>query len=403
MRLCMVLHGPYPDPRVAREASVAVEDGYTVEVVAMRRSGEPAREIIDGVRVIRLSVAHVHGAGIGRMIVEYLLFTALAAGVVGMRAIKRRYDIVQVHNPPDFLVVAAMVPRLFGSRVILDIHDRSPDMFKMRFPGRAGTVARVVLEHLERLATAFADSVVTVHEPYLRELVARGTPPKKVTVVMNSVDEKLLPSARRHTTSGLRVTYHGTVTPHYGVHLLLDAVAEAADQGLDVHVEIIGGGDSIPALKERVAALGLSDRVTIEGRFLPHKVVLERINGTSVGVVPNLPIPLNRFALSSKLFEYVAMGVPVISAALPTICEHFDESEVLFFRPGDATSLAAALMETAADPDGAAARAAKARLRYSAYSWQVNASRYRALLAGLSTERDRRTIRAAADRDEGSP
>jgi glycosyltransferase involved in cell wall biosynthesis len=382
----MVVHGPYPvgEPRVARQAATALDDGFQVEVVATQRAGEPAQEIVDCVLVTRLPVRHVRGARVGRMLLEYLLFAAIAAGVVGARAASRPYDVVQVHNPPDFLIVAAMIPRLLGSRVILDIHDPSPEMFAMRFPGGVGTVGSLVLRRLERLATGFADAVLTVHEPYLRELLARGTPSEKVAVVMNGVDERLLPPPKPPTAGPLRVVYHGTVTPPYGVHLLVEAAAQGVEQGLDLHVEIIGEGDSVPSLMRRVVALGLSDRVTIEGRYMPHKAVLQRVNGASVGVVPNLPTPLNRFALSSKLFEYVALGVPVISAGLPTIREYFDDSEVLFFEPGDASSLAAALVQTAADPSGAAGRADKAQLRNAAYAWQINGSRYRSLLATLS-------------------
>src|SRR4029450_7270985 len=145
-RLCMVLHGPYPEPRVAREAAAALDAGYAVEVVAMKRIGEPAREVVAGVLVIRLPVHHVQRAQIGRMVAEYLAFTALATAVVGRRAVSRRYDVVHVHNPPDFLIAAAVVPRLLGSRVIFDVHDRSPDMFAMRFPEGTGDRARSILQ-----------------------------------------------------------------------------------------------------------------------------------------------------------------------------------------------------------------------------------------------------------------
>jgi glycosyltransferase involved in cell wall biosynthesis len=384
----MVVHGPYPEPRVAREAAAALGAGYAVDVVATRRAGETAKEVVDGVSVIRLPVHHVQGASFGRALVEYLFFTGLAAGVVGAQTISRRYDVVHVHNPPDFLIVSALVPRLLGSRVIFDIHDRSPDMFSMRFPGSAGARARVVLQRLERLATALADAVVTVHDPYLRELVALGTPSEKATVVMNSVDERLLPAPKPRTQGLFRVVYHGTVTPHYGVHLLVDAVAETVREGLDACVEIIGGGDSVPDLKRRVAELGLSDRIAIEGRFLPHKTVLERVNGASVGVIPNLPTALNRFALSSKLFEYVVLGVPVIAAALPTIQEYFSVDEVQFFEPGSAGSLADALLAVAGDPEGAESRAELARRRYGSYRWDLNARAYVAILDRLSLRDD---------------
>jgi glycosyltransferase involved in cell wall biosynthesis len=389
-RICMVVHGPYPigEPRVAREAAAAVENGYTVEVVAMRRADEPAREVVDGVLITRLPISHVRGRGIARVMVEYLLFTVLASSVVAARTFVRRYDVVHIHNPPDFLIAAALIPRLLGSRVIFDVHDRSPDMFAMRFPGRIGAGLGVVLQRLERLATAFADTVVTVHDPYVRELVARGTPPEKVKVVMNSLDERLLPSAQPRTSGPLLVAYHGTVTPPYGVHLLVEAVAKAVEHGLDVHARIIGEGDSVPKLKRRVDALGLSDRVTIHGKYMPHRQVLELVNGASVGVVPNLPTPLSRFALSSKLFEYIALGVPVVSAALPTIQEYFSDDEVLYFEPGSAGALADALLAVARDPEAAESRAKRARLRYGSYRWDVNARAYVAILDQLSSRRD---------------
>jgi glycosyltransferase involved in cell wall biosynthesis len=383
----MVVHGPYPEPRVGREAAAALDAGYAVDVIATRRAGETAQEAVDGVRVIRLPIYHVQGASIGRVLVEYLFFTGLAVGVVGARTISRRYDVVHVHNPPDFLIVSALIPRLLGSRVIFDIHDRSPDMFAMRFPGPAGARARGILQRLERLATALADAVLTVHDPYLRELVALGTPSEKATVVMNSVDERLLPAPKPRAPGLFRVVYHGTVTPHYGVHVLVDAVAEAVRDGLDACVEIIGGGDSVPDLKRRVAGLGLSDRIAIEGRF-PHKTVLERVNGASVGVIPNLPTPLNRFALSTKLFEYVVLGVPVIAAALPTIQEYFSDDEVQFFEPGSARSLADALLTVAGEPERAESRAERARRRYSSYRWDLNAQAYVEILDRLSSGND---------------
>jgi glycosyltransferase involved in cell wall biosynthesis len=401
----MVVHGPYPigEPRVTREAVAALENGYAVEVVAMRRAGDPAQEVVDGVLVTRLPIRHARGGGIGRVVAEYPLFAAMATAVVGLRAIKRRYDIVHVHNPPDFLIVAAAVPRLFGSRIVFDVHDPSPEMFVMRFPGRLGTAATAILRRLERLATALADAVLTVHEPYRRAMIDRGIPEAKVAVVMNSVDERLLPAPKLPARESPRVVYHGTVTPPYGASLLVDAAARVAAEVPQVRVEIIGEGDAVPELHERVRSLRISDRVAITGEYIPHRAALERVNGASVGVVPNLPIPLNRFALSSKLLEYVVLGVPVVSADLPTIREHFSAEEIKFFEPGNSDSLADALLAVLRDPDGAAARADRARRRYDAYRWDVNARKYLAILDRLSCRSEPSAIQVLRPRDgEGS-
>jgi glycosyltransferase involved in cell wall biosynthesis len=382
----MLVHGPYPlDPRVVREARVALGEGYEVDVVATRQPGELSEEVVEGVRIIRLPVAHTIGGEASRLFSEYFAFSLLACTRLVGLAWKRRYTIVHVHNPPDFLVAAALIPRLLGSRVIFDIHDLSPDMFNMRFGGHRGArMADWLLRTLERWATRIADSVITVHEAYVRELVSRGVPPEKLTVVMNSVDEDSLPPHGGPREKGFRVVYHGTVTPAYGLELVVEAVAQVSSRVPDVRLEVYGTGDAVARARDRAATLGVAERVHFTDRYLPHAEVLERVGSADVGVIPNLPTRLNRFALSSKLFEYVALRVPVVSADLPTIREHFADDEVRFFRAGDGGALADALLDVASDGTAARARAERALQRYEAYRWPRNAARYAELLGRIS-------------------
>src|SRR5437667_9145197 len=103
--------------------------------------------------------------------------TALAVAVVARRSLRRRYAIVQIHTPPDFLVAAALIPKLLGARAILDIHDLAPDMFEMRFGrGRLSRLLSKALLKVEKAAVRISDEVITVHEPYRRELVRTGIP-----------------------------------------------------------------------------------------------------------------------------------------------------------------------------------------------------------------------------------
>src|SRR5688572_29521213 len=133
-RLLMLLHGYFPDePRVAAEARAAVDAGFEVDVVALRRPGEAPTDTVAGVRLRRLPVEHRRGGGLLRMVHEYAAFTLRAAMEASRRSSRGGYDVVQVHNPPDFLMLAAIVPRIRGARVILDVHDLSSDMFAMRF------------------------------------------------------------------------------------------------------------------------------------------------------------------------------------------------------------------------------------------------------------------------------
>jgi glycosyltransferase involved in cell wall biosynthesis len=129
--------------------------------------------------------------------------------------------------------------------------------------------------------------------------------------------------------------------------------------------------------------------VTIVPRFLRQDDVLRAVRGAAVGVAPNRPTRLNRFALPTKLLEYAAMGIPAVAADLATIRGHFSDEEVTFFEAGDAASLARALEQVAADPEGAARRAEAARRRYEAYRWEHSAQTYTELLRELARRRRR--------------
>ena len=237
---------------------------------------------------------------------------------------------------------------------------------------------------VEQVAARRATAVITVHDPYRRALEARGVAPEKITVILNSVDERLLPNgAPRASTPGFRVVYHGTITPLYGLELLIEAAAQVATSQPDLQVEILGEGDALEPVRARAAELGISDCVYFSGSFLPHREVLERVRHASAGVICNLPIGINASALPTKLFEYAALGVPIVSADLRTIREYFTSDEVLFFPAGDATALADALRAVATDPSAAENRAEAARRRYDDYRWSHSAKRYVDLLEEL--------------------
>ena len=390
----MVVHGFYPlDPRVRREARAAAAAGYQVSVVSLRNAGEPKHELVDGVRVYRLAVRGRVRAILSRSALEYLSFTLRASWRVLRLRLGTSMDILHVHAPPDFLVAAGLVPKLLGTRLILDIHDLSPHMYEVRFRERhhPRDVNAIVwlLTILERLACRLSDHVVTVHGPYRDELQRHGVPGSKITVVMNSADDSLIQSIGRPSDidagrDGFAIAYHGTVTWWYGVDLLVGALALVRESIPNVRAVIVGGGDALAPVQQLAAELRLSDRIAFSGRHLPMEEALARVAQADCGVVPNRSSTLNHFALSSKLFDYVALGIPVVVARLETLARHFSEDEATFFTSDDAESLAEALLWVATHPVEARNKAGRASDRYQQYSWPRNRQRYLEVLAALA-------------------
>ncbi|HZL33456.1 MAG TPA: glycosyltransferase, partial [Verrucomicrobiae bacterium] len=225
--MAMLTHSHYEeDPRVRREAESLVERGRAVDVYALRREGEPALEVLDGVRVRRLGVERHQGAGIGTYLREYLSFLARAGWSVTRAHRQRRYAVVQVHTLPDFLAFGGLPVRLTGVPILLDLHEAMPEFFRMRFPGSASPLAHRLLLVQERASIGLASAVITVNQALADRLVGLGVPSSKVSVILNSPSlRRFDPSAqpeRQFMADGvLRLVYTGALTPVYELDVVI--------------------------------------------------------------------------------------------------------------------------------------------------------------------------------------
>jgi glycosyltransferase involved in cell wall biosynthesis len=395
----MIVHAYYEeDARVRREAEWLVAHGRPVDVIALRRPGDDERGVVEGVAVHRLPVRRHQGAGIPVYLAEYLAFLvrAMLASVAAHG--RRRYALVEVHTPPDFLVFAALPLRLLGVPVLLDLHEAMPEFFRSRFPRAAGPVPHALLRLQERLSTTFADAVMTVNDALADRLVELGLPARKVSVVLNAPSLELFDPTRSAGRSfredgSLRLVYAGALTPTYELDVVVDAVGLLAARrpDLDARLDVYGRGDSEAAVRERIAALGLDGRIALHGR-VPLEDVPAVVARADIGLAPTRRDRFTDVSLSTKLFECAAMRRPVVASRLPTVERYFSPDTVATYVPGDADDLARVVARLADDPAEREARVAATAARIAELSWDLEAARYRSLVErSIARGRGRRT------------
>lgn len=347
-RICMLAYTYYLyDGRVRREAEALAERGDLVDFICVRREGERAEENINGVNVYRLPLSHYQGENNLAYISGYLAFTFLAFVKLNLLFLKTRYDLIQTHNMPDFIVFAALFPKLLGAKIIHDIHDLVPDLYATKF--RHGfTRALVQLSlGLEKLSCRFADHVLTVNNTVAAKLTNRSIPPDKCTVIMNTADDKIFYPRESKNNGGRKhftLIFHGTLVYRYGVDVAIRAVFLLKDKIPQLLFEIYGGaGDQFENLRNLIKELGLEKHVYLSDCPLPMDKMPEKIASADAGIVPNRKDKYTDEILPVKLLELVAMGKPAIVARTETVEKYFDESVVLFFKPGDEHDLARAI------------------------------------------------------------
>ena len=389
----MVVHAVYPgDPRIRRQSDALVAAGHEVDIFCLRGPGEAAQEADGAVRIIRLPVNRAFTGFAGHM-VEYLAFAGIAAMRLAREHRHLRYRLVQVATVPDFLAFAAAPLRLAGVPLLLDLHEDMPEFFRDRFTHPLARPLLPLVSGSARAAAAIADEIITVHEPLRQLSIARGVPPEKIEVVMNSADTALF-DPNRHPRrpfmedGELRLIHHSNLQRIYGLEVAVEAVSQVDPAELPLRLDVYGDGPWRPKVEATIARTGTADRVHLNGR-VPMDDLPVLLAGADIGLVPSLPEPYLAYSLSTKLLEYAAMGVPIIATDLATFRAHFSDDAIRYVPGADPTALAAAIRELAADPAAAARLGAEAHRQAADYAWSVQSQRYLAVIERLIRSRER--------------
>jgi glycosyltransferase involved in cell wall biosynthesis len=375
-RVCVIRQGYFPlDTRVRREVHALADAGHEVDLICVRRPGEPRRERRGPVRVLRLPAPLERTDGAVRYVVQYALFGLAAAVVAAVLHQRRRWDVVQVNSMPDALVFAAAVPRLRGARVVLDLHECMPEFFQVKFGVGPRHPAVRLVAAAEQASIRFAHRVITCTEQMREAFVARGAPADKIEVVLNAADEAVFdvrrhppapPSARDRFT----LICHGAVERSYGHDTLLRAAALARPHIPGLRVEIYGDGTFRPELERLSRLLRLEGCVRMSHGWAPIEQLVEAIAAADAGVVAMRRDAFRDLTHCNKMFDYVAMRRPAIVSRTRAVEAYFPDGCFAFFDSGDERGLANVIRALHGNPQLRERLVARAAAAAEPYRWK---------------------------------
>jgi len=385
MRACMVSYSFYEsDNRVRRYAETLVKQGYRVDAVALRREGQPGGEVmIDGVRVFRVQRRVKNEKSKFVYLCKLLFFFLRSMFILTRQQIKQRYDLIHVHSVPDFEVFAALYPKLTGSKVILDIHDIVPEFYVSKFNISPNSLTFKLLVAVERMSTAFSDHVIVANHIWQKRLQERSVKQSKLTTILNFPDTRMFTRrGRNRSDSKFIILYPGSLNYHQGLDLAIRAFAIIKDEVPDAEFHIYGSGEQRDFIKSLIASLRLQNSVFLKGS-LPLDQIPLVIENADLGVVPKRKDSFGNEAFSTKILEFMSMGVPVIVPDTAIDRHYFNDSVVKFFRAGDEKSLADTMALLIRRPDLREGLARNAAEFVKRYVWDENQAIYVAVVESL--------------------
>jgi glycosyltransferase involved in cell wall biosynthesis len=384
-RAAVLLYSYYPsDPRPRRAAEAMIEAGMEVDLLCLSNDeGEPRQELVDGVRVFRLPIKHRRDSR-WTYLRQYGRFFFASFWFLARRGLRRRYDVVHVHNMPDVLVFSALIPKLRGARVILDLHDPMPELMMTIFGSNERSAGIWALKRLEKWSIGFADAVLTVNEACKKLFSARSGPPEKIRVVMNAPDERIFrqrepvngtPPASR---SGKRfvIMYHGSLVERHGLDLAVTALGKVRPSLPGAELWVFG--QETPFLRRVMSSVQNSDLRDAVRYFGPKKLeqIVEAIGECDVGIIPNRRSIFTEINTPTRIFEYLSQAKPVIAPRAAGILDYFGPEDLIYFELGDADDLAAKIEYVFRQPEVVDRTVRRGQKAYRDHSWHLERGRF---------------------------
>lgn len=392
--------------------SIPLQSGYTFRTVSILREQRAlgwetfhltspkqagctaAEETVDGWHFYRTRMADARGFVPGMHEMRLIAATTARLGELAERL---RPDLLHAHSPVLNAIPALRVGRRLGIPVVYEVRafweDAAVDHGTHSEWGPRYRLVRA----LETQALKRADHVTTICEGLRQDIVARGIPPQRVTVIPNAVDaasfrvggsaDEAL-KARLGLAGKTVVGFIGSFYAYEGLDLLLDALPRILEKVPDVRVLLVGGGPQEAALKAKAAALGVADKVVFTGR-VPHGEVNRYYDLVDILAYPRHSMRLTDLVTPLKPLEAMAQGRVLVASDVGGHRELIEDGKTgVLFAAGDAGGLAAAVVGLARDrASWPRLRAAGRRFVESERTWAASVARYRPVFERLARSR----------------
>ncbi len=388
LRVCMLAYAFYEtDTRILQYAASLAERGDVVDVIALKRSSDlPDYEQINGVNLYRIQQRLLNEKGIYDYVSRIARFAIKSALFLAKKEHQHSYDVIHVHNVPDFLVFSAAYPKLKGAQILLDIHDLLPEFYASKFGISHTSFVFKLLTIAEQMSAVFANHVIIANHLWCQRFISRSATAEKCSVVRNRPDLSIFTKCtprREVDVSKFILTYPGSLNAHQGVDVAIRAFALVCERMPEAEFHIYGEGSDKPSLIALAKELSMENRIHFHN-FLPSKEIAQVMANTDLAIEPKRST--NAFgneALSTKILEFMSLGVPVIASRTTIHAYYYDDSIIQYYEHDNEVELAEQMLRLKNDPTARKKLALRAKKYADRNTWDARKHEYLRLIDSM--------------------
>lgn len=352
----MIVLSTYPqDPRVRREAEYLVQNNFLVDIICLRNINQSSSEVHNNTKIYRILKSANKDSFLKYLFLS-VHFSIKAFIVVSYLTIKRRYNLVQIHNMPDYLVFTSIIPKIFKIPILFDMHDLTVELFSNIWEKKRFLPVKWLVLLIEKLACRFSNKIITVSHGCKQRLIARGVRDDKISLVFNTANPDIFHfqnnKVLRPIDNNLRLIYHGTMKERIGIHIAIEAMYHVKKVIPATIFELFGKIDEKykAELENIIKRYNLLNTVLINGS-IPLEDCYKKILDADIGIIPYTDFDYSNIGLSNKAFEYASSGLPVVCSRLNELVKVFGDESFSFFEPENPSDLAKKIIELCGNPE----------------------------------------------------
>lgn len=385
MRTAIICYAFYDGNfRIQRYGEALAARGDTVDVIALNPGNLPAFETVKGINIYRVQGREMIKESRAGYLMRVMFFMLRAFFLITRKHLQKRYDLIHVHSVPDFLVFTCIIPKLSGTKIILDIHDILPEFYSTRYGKTRGSFFVKILIFLERVSNKFSDYVIIANPIWHERLISRGLNPDKLITIPNYPNPEIFfPRSKKSSNGKFVATYPGTLNWHQGLDIAVQAYARVIQEYPEAEFHIYGAGPEKDKLVQLVGELKVEKNVLFRD-FLPIDEIVTVMANSDLAIVPKRSkSTFGTEAASTKILEFMSVGVPIVVSRTKIDSHYHTDSTVKFYDSDDPNQLADAILEMMRDPSLRNRLSANALAYAQEQSWDRKKIEYLAIVDSL--------------------
>jgi len=367
------------DSRVIREALAAKEAGFNVYIYTLK---ERTKFSLDSINILSSKRKQYKGNNKFNFILSYLSFFFYL--LIHFTKSPKKYKIIHVNNMPNFLVFCCIIPKLFGTKIILDIHDLVPEVFAAKFNMSLDHFLIKLLYFEERISANFVNEIISTNRFHTKRLIKNGIKKKRFTEVINAADPGIYKPVEKRDFSSkdITVVFPTTIAKHLGIDTLVDAAKKIKNRNVKVTFRIFGGGEYRNEIITKVDKMELNDYIEFSKGFISPSELSRELDNSHIGIIPWPKNVSTNYQMPNKIHEYFIKHLCVVASDVKILKEYFPNC-ICFFKAGDANDLANKIIVLLKNRKEMKRLADKGYAFYEKNTWNIYKKKYINLLESL--------------------